>query len=392
MFLCELCFKQYASGQALSKHRRVTGGACVSVMSNEEHCMLRPSEASKWKVHCTICTQDVAKRYIHEHFKRYHPDFAAAVKTWHVWKDASSAKHQKDLDVWSHFELQWSVKQNLVEAAQPAPIPLPPPLPEMPEVDPFEQPAPHDEPEEVEEVSRADGGNPPLELEVEQVPRVDGGNPASEICDPRSLQVEVVESEQRRAARIDTIVQSFNVILWEGLGEVQAKYEVALADFVEEFRGKVFPRRKLATNYNIDDFKLTIFEYRGLDWKTASDIHIFFYIYRDVRRFLGCFHFPDQAGDDLSNLVVSIFKGRLLKRLVQSSLWQFKKSYCVSLFGSLKHFVSYLLNEERVHRAFGGLTTALTNLQQVIVQFDVLLVFLRLRVMFPCVFVILCLL
>ena len=91
----------------------------------------------------------------------------------------------------------------------------------------FEEPAPNVEPEEVEEVPRADGGNPALELDIP--------------LDRRSFNTAIVESEQRVVSRIDTICHSFNVILKEGLGEVPQKYEVALQDFVENVRGNLPP-------------------------------------------------------------------------------------------------------------------------------------------------------
>ena len=45
-------------------------------------------------------------------------------------------------------------------------------------------------------------------------------------------------------------------------------------------------------------------------------------------------------------------------------LWNAKGSYLRSLQYSLKHFVDYLENEERVKRSFGGLTTALGSISR----------------------------
>ena len=175
---------------------------------------------------------------------------------------------------------------------------------------------------------------------------------------------QIVASETRICAKIDTVVVSFNEVLKQGLGEVSTKYPVVLQDFVKEWdirpHGRRFPRQKLSTNYNLDDFKMTIFEFRGLDLRTAR------MALRDIRRFLGCFVFKDVAGEDLANLLVSIFKLGLLRSLIVSQLWRAKKSYLRSLKVSLKHFVAYLLHEQRMLRAFGGLTTALTNLDAAI--------------------------
>ena len=156
---------------------------------------------------------------------------------------------------------------------------------------------------------------------------------------------------------MDSIVVSFNEILNAGLGEVPAKYDISFPDWFDNFsiqvNGRNFPKKKLSSNGIIDDFKLTMVELRGLSLKSAS------YIIRDVTRFLGCFEFTDEAGRDLPNLVVSIFRRGYLKKLLVHPLWNAKNSYLRSLQFSLKHFVEYLENEQRVDRAFGGLTTAL---------------------------------
>ena len=99
-----------------------------------------------------------------------------------------------------------------------------------------------------------------------------------------------------------------------------------------------------------------MYEFRGLEPRTAS------YIVRDIHRFLGCFDFPDEAGEDLGHLLVSIFKAGFLRQLLTSKLWNSKAYFLKSLKQSLQHFVGFLENEERVHRAFGGLTTALGNI------------------------------
>ena len=90
---------------------------------------------------------------------------------------------------------------------------------------------------------------------------------------------------------------------------------------------------------------MTIFEFRGLGRKHASGTFL------DIRRFLCSFSHPDSAGDDLTNLLVSIFKAGLLTPLIASPLWQSKKSYVFE-------------NEQRVVQVFGGLTTALGNIQE----------------------------
>ena len=123
-----------------------------------------------------------------------------------------------------------------------------------------------------------------------------------------------------------------------------------------ECMGTKFPQKLLATNFDTDMFQVLISEFRGLELKTANNT------LRDARRCLGCFSFPDEAGVDLPNLMVSLFKQGFLKRLVFSHVWHSKPNYLKSLKHSVKTFVAFLENDQRQHRAFGGLTTALGNL------------------------------
>ena len=60
-------------------------------------------------------------------------------------------------------------------------------------------------------------------------------------------------------------------------------------------------------------------------------------MYRDIQRFPGCIVFPSESGDV-----------GLIKRLLLSKLWQTKRSCCISLNDSSKHFVSFLENEQRI--------------------------------------------
>ena len=154
-------------------------------------------------------------------------------------------------------------------------------------------------------------------------------------------------------------MESLNVLLKKGLGEVDAKYPVALEDLVEDcyprVYGHLFPMRLLSRIYDLESFHVTIYEFLNLKFKDASNTT------RDIKRFLWCFVFPDDAGGDLAYLLVSIFKSGLLKRLLLSQLWQLKLSYTVSE----DIFDTFLLEHDaRLERAFGGLTTALTNIQK----------------------------
>ena len=65
--------------------------------------------------------------------------------------------------------------------------------------------------------------------------------------------------------------------------------------------------------------------------------------------------------------MVSIPKGRFIKKLFFTDLGQTKHSCVVSLKVSLKHLVEYLENEEGRNRNHGGMTTALGNILKGIV-------------------------
>ena len=95
--------------------------------------------------------------------------------------------------------------------------------------------------------------------------------PAAEDCviQRRRWRQGILASEGRLVLWLDEVrsefqqvVESFNVVLREGLGEVSAKYRIAFAD-VETYdscvHGTKFPVKHLNTNYNLADFKLSIF-------------------------------------------------------------------------------------------------------------------------------------
>ena len=131
--------------------------------------------------------------------------------------------------------------------------------------------------------------------------------------------------ENRILQRIVTAVHSFNQILRAGLGEVPSKYPMFIIDIVSGYHrrlhGNRFSNHRLKKNFDIDDFKCAMTGFRGLGQESADNV------VRDDRRFLGCFDFPDEAGTDLANLVISIFKAGLFKKLTLSKLWNAKKNY-----------------------------------------------------------------
>ena len=139
---------------------------------------------------------------------------------------------------------------------------------------------------------------------------------------------------------------------------LRERYRVALADFRGDPRRS--PSWRRFPNQFVED-ETSI--WKGSNLPTSSfgafvDA-IADNVFRDACRFLGCFEHDDVAGHDLPNLTVSIRRAGLTKHFFFSDLWQAKPAYVVSLKVPLEHFLQCLEKEERVHRAVGGLTTAL---------------------------------
>ena len=267
------------------------------------------------------------------------------MRGWHIHKDAMAFKNQR-LAHWSRFQLAWDRLHNSLQAPLQLVLAAGPAVP--PPVLGANVPPPGDGEDIGVAASDATRSNPEIqqEMEAEPAPPPAAGSSTDGVLERRRWKQDILASEERLI----------------GLGEVQAKYRVALADFVSTYdpyrHGGAFPANLLKTNYNLEGFKLTIFEFRGLVEDTADNV------FRDICRFLGCFEYEDSAGNDLANLMVSIHRHGLRKPLFFSDLWQAKPSYVVSLKSSLKHFLQYLENEERVHRAVGGLTTALGSIMK----------------------------
>ena len=374
---CTFCGKTFKTKGSLGNHlRRYVGGGCQWDMPDDEFALLAPVSDFR-KVRCTQCDCTVAKSGVWDHLRSSHPEHErGAWNQWTIRGDWGLVKHGKPIDSFSAFNMAWARKSGQ-------------PLPDDDQDDSDNQPAepPHsegaDRPSDegagddetghaVEGPSDEGAGDDETGQEA-QGPSDEGagddetgqemqphGAEALQALDPAGiLQQQVVAPI---CQRIDSVVSGFNQVVQEGLGEVSAKYDVSFPAWFEDFsvqvHGRNFPKKKLSNNAVIDDFKLTVLEFRGFSLRAAS------YIIRDVTRFLGCFEFEDEAGRDLPNLVVSIFRRALLKKRLASPPWCAKPSYLKSLQHSLKHFVDYLENEERVKRSFGGLTTALGSISR----------------------------
>ena len=99
------------------------------------------------------------------------------------------------------------------------------------------------------------------QLHTEPAPPPTAGPSTDGLLQRRRWKQDALASEDRLTARMDQkqtnmhrAVQSFNTALREGLGEVQAKYRVAFADFAETYDSRrrvgAFPANLLKTNSN----------------------------------------------------------------------------------------------------------------------------------------------
>ena len=361
-FACNHCAKIFASAVFLGNHNRRFEGRSDSTMPDEELSLFSPSTVDQWKVWCSRCRKDVAERYVVEHVDKRHSDYNGCIKSRHVYSDMKRAKQAKDLDDRSVFQIQWEAKQNSLDASQfyeaaDTPLVL---------QDALELLALEDVPVEVQDpwegvdVQPEHHGERPAPQDI-RIEQAQTGEFDVAARDGQITQC-IEASESRSKGHMSTIVESFNEILKVGLCEVQAKYEVALMDtcriYTKERHGPKFPKNLMASKYDLESFKVTVFELRGLSAKHAENTN------RDMMRFLGSFASSDAAGEDLTNLLVNVFKHCLIKQLLISAFWQSKRNYFSSLKTSLGHFESFLEKEQRQLRAFGGLTTALANVQK----------------------------
>ena len=124
-----------------------------------------------------------------------------------------------------------------------------------------------------------------------------------------------VESESRVVGQIrsttNAVVESMNELLKQGLGEVEAKYDVALLDICSECnvkrRGQKLPTGHLASlgfrKLQGDHFRVP---------RPCPEAR-FQHFPRHPSVFLGSFSFPGVAGDCLPNLLMSIIMAGLLR-------------------------------------------------------------------------------
>ena len=393
---CVNCQTTFKCQKTLKKH--INKSSCFCAMTDAEYDLLSPVPSDQMKVWCNKCNHTVQKRSIFKHIHNHHPELEEESWNWAIKGDYNWLKHKTLLpDDASKFNLAWSRKameleqdwalQYQLHEAEDSTTPFASAEPSV---------STHTENDEdwaiAYQVEHAWGDGTPVYSTSPHVnicpsqspggtqtppsPEAPSATPTPQLenlsIDHPSAALQRVAptdivtvpaleaSEFRILSRNDQVVESFNEILQAGLGEVQAKYEVAFPlwfiDFDPQVNGKNFPNHLLSDNDNLEVFKLTMFEFRGLESKTAS------HIMRDISRFFGCFQFSNEAGQDLPNLMVSIFNHGLLKPLLLSKLRHAKPTYLMSLKWSLNHLLDFLENEERIVRSIGGLTNALITI------------------------------
>ena len=379
---CPDCLQPFKSKMSLSVHQSKFKGTCFVEMSGAEYDLLSPDPDNQREVWRNSCGKSIAKRGIFKHLKDHHPELEADSWDWCVKGDFNLLKRKKIPDAHSPFNVGWTRK-----AAQDPSSSLVTTAWEAYQKDLSSSEEPNWETSwgtGMEEKAEAHEGHPAVNPDGEKLDEesvagesvasltptvelsgvaLDPGQTSLQSFFSQSQLVTVpycVGFENRLGQRIDQVVGSFNEVLRAGLGEVTAKYPVALPDWFTDFNpevdGKNFPRKLMSNNINIELFKLTILEFRGLNLRTATNIT------RDISRFFGCFTFSNAARQDIPNLLVSILKQALLNKLLLRKLWNAKPYYLKTLRISLKHLVDYLENEERILRSFGGLTTALNTI------------------------------
>lgn len=331
--------KAFGSIRSLQSHKSKTAGSCFAETSPSEYNLIEHVPDDQKSVWCKQCGDYVYKREVFKHIECFHPECSDESWSWHIKGDYNMIKKGKVPDEYSEFNHGYSQKHAIIMSEQ--------------------------KPRKRRKTRNSSKRRVAPELQLDNPNEQYGIPSAIQVQEPpgheQNPAVIVDGPEQRILKRIDDAVSGFNVILKQGLGEVQAKYIVSAAHWVLDYDPNVygfkFPNNLLSSNFNIDDFKTTLLEFKCLNVKTVG------YIMRDITRFLGCFVFPDEAGLDLANLLVSVFRSGAFKQVLTSTPWRLTGSYLKSLKVSLRHFVDHWEDEQRTIRAFGGLTTALQSIR-----------------------------
>ena len=235
-------------------------------MTPEEHGLLETVEGDYCKVQCKVCDKKMSKRSVFVHLKQHHPEFVEASWEWVVKKDYNLMKNKKaKLDQNSPFTKSWAnyaagdeappepddaaEQLALHDAAPAAPVPdqeeAPPPPLALEDEGP---PTPVPDQEGLQEQGEA----PPTPQHASQYPEVSQVDVQPAQVDvqpaPAGLAIQLHALEDRILTRTDEIVGGFNQVLQVGLGEVQAKYKVSLAEWLVDWDSETQGRTRAHTH------------------------------------------------------------------------------------------------------------------------------------------------
>ena len=278
-FVCIHCAKDFKSKNSVSVHHSKFKGSCGPTMTNEEYGLLGPVQGDWLKFYCKGCEKTYAKRGIFTHLEKHHPEASQSSWDWWIKWDYNMIKQNKAVGEASPFNHAYNKLDAELNAGQQLMIPSPAEEPPAQAQAPMVAGVPLailDEdilrrtpatPEDNHDGESLEGWEPAPGAHIDDESDEDLGGAAPGAAQDNQLATMIHGSEERILTRIDEVVGGFNMILQQGLGEVQAKYQVALPDWLLEWNvsrhGKLFPTNKLASNYNLDTFKLTILEFMG---------------------------------------------------------------------------------------------------------------------------------
>ena len=130
----------------------------------------------------------------------------------------------------------------------------------------------------------------------------------------------ILISEAAILNRIDQTVFSFSTVLQDDVDESQAKCRVTPADVDNSDNSLCKTGHLLKTNCNLEDVKLSIFEFLSIDASTTEKT------LRDVSRFFGYFEFNDIADNKLWRRMIPINQDKFYQKNISSSLIPDKRS------------------------------------------------------------------
>ena len=189
-------------------------------MTEDEFNLLAPVEDDYSKVLCKSCGKELPKRGVFTHIHKHHPEIFEDSWGWIVKRDYNMINNYKQrLDENSRFTKAWAkhaTQQLLVEEQ----FGLEDGDPQTPQTEDVAPPTP--------QTAAPQPGSPQPASSQPAAAQPDE-QPA-----PGELAIQLHGLEDRTLRWMDEIVGGFNQVLQVGLGQVQAKYPVALHDWLLE--------------------------------------------------------------------------------------------------------------------------------------------------------------